>query len=231
MKHKIIYYALLLVAMTFAATQLATAQNYEKKLEKQQQKAKYEAQKDAMKKRAGQYKNKIKEYEKDGWKLASDSRTIEVALLEHYEKLTDKNNKQLVGEVSQCKSINICRQSAMNNAQNSYASMASADIKGRIESLLRADANVPETEIDKMLGGYERLVSADVSGALSPSYSVIKDNGDGTKSFQTIFLVNETEASKIRLRAMEKSLLETKITVKEAEEISKFVNEGFETEQ
>jgi hypothetical protein len=176
------------------------------------------------------YKNKIKEYQKENWKLAGGSRTLEVALLAHYKKLADEKNKEFVGDVSQCKSINVCRQAALNNAQNRYASLASGNIKGRVESLFRADANMPQTEIDKVIGAYEKSVQADISGALIESYSIVKENDNGTKSFQTVFIVNEEEAASARVRAMEKSLKETKISIKEAEEISKFVNEGFNLE-
>ncbi|MDR3151782.1 MAG: hypothetical protein LBT67_02930, partial [Holosporaceae bacterium] len=82
----------------------------------------------------------------------------------------------------------------------------------------------------KVIGAYEKFVQADISGALVESYSIVKENGDGTKAFQTIFIVNEEEAASARTRAMEKSLRETKISIKEAEEISKFVNEGFNLE-
>ncbi|MDR1553988.1 MAG: hypothetical protein LBS69_11100 [Prevotellaceae bacterium] len=182
------------------------------------------------KERDKEYKKKITEYKKEGWKLAGGSRTIEVALLEHYAKTADPKNKEFIGDVSQCKSINVCRQAALNNAQNRYASLASSNIKGRIGSLLRADANRPEIEVDKVIAAYERSVQADISGVLAESYSIAKENGDGTKTFQTIFIVNEEDAASARTRAMEKSLKETKITIEEAEEISKFVREGFNIE-
>jgi hypothetical protein len=180
--------------------------------------------------REKQYKDKIKVYQNDGWKLAGGSRTLEVALLEHYKKTNDSKNKEFSGKVSHCKSINICRQAAINNAQNEYASRASANIKGRVSSLLRSDDNMSETEIDKMIGAYEKSVQADISGMLVESYSIVKENGDGTKSYEIIFIVNEEEAASVRARAMEKSLRETKISIKEAEEISKFVQEGFNLE-
>jgi hypothetical protein len=216
---KISVMAFLSVVLLSAMPQSASAQ-VSKKMEKTLQKQ-----------RDKEYKVKIKEYQKAGWKLAGGSRTIEVALLEHYEKTADKKNKEFTGDVSQCKSINICRQAALNNAQNRYASLASANVKGRIESLLRADANQVDTEIDKMIAAYEKAVQADISGALAESYSIVKENGDGTKAFQTIFIVNEEEAASARMRAMEKSLRETKITVKEAEEISKFVQDGFNLDE
>jgi len=178
------------------------------------------------KEREKQYQKKIKEYKAEGWKLNGSSRTIEVALLEHYQKLSEKDNVEFVGEVSSCKSINVCKQFALTNAQNRYASLAGGNIKGRIESLLRADANMPQIEIDKFIAAYENMVKAEVGGVLTESYSIVKEKGD-TKEFKTFFIMNEEKASIARMRAMERSLKETKITIDEAKEISKFVNEGF----
>ena len=176
-----------------------------------------------------QYKKKMKEYETGGWKLAGSSRTIEVSLLTHYQKLgEDENNKEFVGEVSQCQSINVCKQFALNNALNRYATLASGHVKGRIESMLRADANLPQVEMDKFIAGYENAVQAEVSGVLTESYSIVReDPKTKMKEYKTFFIMNEEKAGAARKRALEKSLLETKIAVKEAQEISKFVNEGF----
>ncbi|MDR2126907.1 MAG: hypothetical protein LBP63_08770 [Prevotellaceae bacterium] len=209
----------LVAALMFIATPETASAQVSKKLEKKLQKEKDK-----------EYKKKIKEYQKEGWKLTGSSRTLEVALLEHYYKLAESaQNKEMAGEVSQCKSINVCKQFALNNAQNNYAAKASGNIKGRTESLLRADANMPETEIDKFMSAYENIIKQEVGGVLTESYSIIKDNGS-TKEYKTIFILNEEKAVQARAKALEKSLLETKITIKEAEEISKFVNEGFNIE-
>jgi hypothetical protein len=180
-----------------------------------------------------QYKKKIAEYEKEGWKLAGSSKTIEVALLTHYQKLGEDpdNNVEFVGEVSNCQSINVCKQSALTNALNRYATLASGNVKGRTESMLRADANMPQVEIDKFIAAYENLVKAEVSGVLTESYSIVKEEPKTKmKQYKTFFIMNEEKAGAARKRALEKSLLETQIAVKEAEEISKFVNEGFSLE-
>jgi superfamily II DNA or RNA helicase len=216
---KLVAMAVAVAVLFVAIPETASAQmskKMEKTLQKQQDK---------------QYKTRMKELKKEGWKLAGGSRTLEVALLEHYQKkYADEKNKEFIGDMSTCRSINACRQGALNNAQNRYAALASSNVKGRIGSLLRADANRPETEIDKMIAAYEKEVQADISGALTESYSIIKDNADGTKSFQTVFIVNEEEAASARARAMERSLKETKVTLEEADEISKFVREGFSVE-
>jgi hypothetical protein len=215
---KIILTAVMSVILLASVPEIASAQS-SKKLDKKLQKEKDK-----------EYKKKIKEYQKENWKLSGSSRTLEVALLEHYAKLAEsEENKEFAGEVSQCKSINVCKQSALNNAQNRYASLAGGNIKGRIESLLRADADRPEIEMDKFIAAYENQVKAEVSGVLTESYSIVKDNGT-TKEYKTFFILNEEKAGAARARAMERSLLETKITIKEAEEISKFVNEGFNLE-
>ena len=208
----------LIAGAVFCAPQTLSAQ-LSKKLEKK-----------LSKERDAEYKKKIKEYKKEGWKLSGSSRSIEVALLEHYQKVAEsEQNKEFVGEVSQCKSINVCKNFALTNAQNRYAGLASGNVKGRIESLLRADANDPEIEIDKFIAAYENQVKAEVSGVLTESYSIVKD-GNGGKEYKTFFILNEEKAGMARAKALERSLRETKVAIKEAEEISKFVKEGFEFE-
>ena len=193
-------------------------------------------QRQLQKERNKQYKSKIKEYKKGKWQLGASSRTIEVALLEHYAKLAeDDNNVEFIGEVSQCQSINVCRQFALNNAVNRYATLASGNVKGRIESMLRADANLPQVEIDKFIAGYENLVQAEVGSVLTESYSIVRETpatrgAPATREYKTFFILNEEKAGAARMRAMERSLRETQIAVREAEEISRFVNEGFKVD-
>ena len=176
---KIALMAFVAVFTLVVVPEVACAQMSEKAIKKIQKK------KD--KKDVNQYKKKMKEYEKGGWKLSGSSRTLEVALLEHYMKLAEsEHNEEFVGEVSQCKSINVCRQFALTNAHNRYAMLASGNVKGRIESLLRADADMPEVEIDKFIAGYENHVKAEISGILTESYSIVKDNG-ATKEYKTFF--------------------------------------------
>jgi len=176
------------------------------------------------------YKKKRAEYKKENWRLGGSSRTLEVALLTHYQKLSEHpENKEFVGEVSQCQSINVCKQFALNNAVNRYATLASGHVKGRIEAMIKADANMPQIEMDKFIAAYENLVKAEVSGVLTESYSIVKEKGNA-KEYKTFFILNEEKAGVARRKALEKSLVETKIAIKEAEEISKFVNEGFDLE-
>jgi len=211
------------MSMVFTFMLAVVPQNSYAQLSKKQSKQ-------LQKERNKEHKKKLKEYKAENWKLGASSRTIEVALLEHYAKLGESDqNVEFVGEVSQCQSINVCKQFALTNALNRYATLASGHVKGRIESIMRADATTPQVEMDKFIAAYENLVKGEVGGVLTESYSIVKNNG-ATNEYRTFFILNEEKAGVVRRRAMERSLIETKIAVREAEEIAKFVNEGFSLE-
>ena len=180
-----------------------------------------------------EYKAKMKELKKDGWKLAGSSRSLEVALLLHYEKLSDPNNKELPGEVSSCKSINICRQAALNNACVYYASLAGSTLKGRIV----ADMSVNQLsedgheEFDKMYAAYERLVEKEIKGEIQESYSLVRTGENGQKEYRTYFLINEDAATKARVRAWENAAKESQAAQQYGTKISEWIKEGFEIEK
>lgn len=176
------------------------------------------------------YKVKIKEYKKEGWKLDSSSKTLEVALLEHYKKLKDSNYQEIVGITSNCRSINICRQAAYNNAIITYANLAVSTIKGRIISDANLDASDVEAnnEFDKFYAAYERIVRMEIQdGVLESSYNIKRKNGD-LNEYQVYFLVNEDKALQARKKAMQRALEETQLAQKYVNEISNFINKGIE---
>ena len=83
-----------------------------------------------------EYKTKMKEYRKEGWKVCGTSRSLEVALLTHYDKLRTLGEVgyEIVGICARYKSDNVGHQAAINNACNTYARNAGSAIKGRIVS-------------------------------------------------------------------------------------------------
>ena len=178
-----------------------------------------------------EYKAKIKEYKKEGWKITASSRSLDVSLLMHYEKLSKENTYELVGAVSNCHSINVCRQAALNNAAAYYASMAGSHLKGRVVSDLAINQsdNDSSAEFDKLYAAYERLVEKEIKGEIQESYTISRTLEIGQKELQTYYIVNEDEAVKARIRAWENALKESEASQKYATEVSKFVNEGFVT--
>lgn len=177
-----------------------------------------------------EYKTKMKEYKKEGWKIFGSSRSLDVALLTHYDKLNNGGDDvyEVVGVASSFKSKNVGKQTATNNACNLYASQAGSHIKGRVISDIGANADDVASEFDHFYAAYERLVEKEIRGELNESFSIIHDKGDGTYEMQIYFIVNESAATKARIRAFENAAKESEAAQKYAEKVSKFVREGFD---
>jgi hypothetical protein len=179
--------------------------------------------------RDNQFKERKKEFNKDGWKISGSAKTIDVALLEYYQKLnSNENNYEIVGEVSACKSINVCKQAAFNNAVIEYAGQASSSVKGRIASDMNLDQTSGKGEFDKLYAAYERLVQAEIKGVLQQSFSIVKEKDNGMREYKTFFIIDEEAASQARIRAMESAVLETQLAQEYAQKITDFVREGFD---
>ncbi|MCQ2293484.1 MAG: hypothetical protein MJZ54_05575 [Bacteroidaceae bacterium] len=177
-----------------------------------------------------EYKQKMKEYRKEGWKIFGTSRSLDVALLTHYDKLNSlgENGYEVVGICSRYKSDNVGHQAAINNACNTYARQAGSTLKGRIVSDMYGDADYPEAEFDKFYAAYETLVEKEIKGELRESYSVYRSLGNGEKTMQTFFIVDEDAAMRARLRALENAAKESEAAQRYAEKVSDFVRKGFE---
>ena len=189
-----------------------------------------EAQNRALEKaRAKEYKAKMKEYKKGDWKLFGSSRSLDVALLTHYDKLNQlgDDGRELVGIASKFKSKNVGKQMAINNACVTYAQQAGSYVKGRVVSDMAGDGVEASDEFDHYYAAYERAVEKEIRGEMEESYSVIRDNGDGTYEMQVFFIVSESAASKARIRALENMAKESEAAQKYAERVSEFVQEGF----
>lgn len=184
------------------------------------------------KKRKQEYKTKMKEYKKENWKLFGSSRSLDVALLTHYDKLNNmgEDGHEVLGIASRFKSKNVGKQMAINNACLTYAQQAGSHVKGRMVSDMAGDGVDADGEFDHFYAAYERLVEKEIKGEMSESYSIIHDNGDGTFEMQAYFIVSESAATKARIRALENAAKESAAAQVYAEKVADFVREGFETE-
>ena len=176
-----------------------------------------------------EYKTKMKEFKKEGWKLFGSSRSLDVALLSHYEKLgrEGEENYEIVGTRSQFKSKNVGHQRALNNAATIYAQQAGRKVKGRIVSDLAGNDDDAKAEFDNFYAAYESLVEKEINGELQESFSIIRENGNGTYEMQTFFIISESAATRARIRAYENAAKESAAAQKYAKQVSDFVNEGF----
>lgn len=175
-----------------------------------------------------QYKNKLAEFKKGGWTIFGSVKTLEVALLEYYDALEKEGAVDVVGIASSFISKNVGQQSAMNAACNNYARIAQTMIKGRIASDLFSNADEVPAEFDKFYAAYESMVVKEIKGELKPYFSVIRTKGKDEKGreiyeMQSFFIVNENEAAKARMRAMETAMQESQVAQKYAKKVSNFV--------
>lgn len=177
--------------------------------------------------RKKEYKTKMKEYKNEGWKVFGTSRSLDVALLTHYEKLNHDGVYEVVGIASAFKSKNVGKQMALNSACTFYASKAGSKVQGRVASDLYGDGTTGNGEFDRFYAAYERLVEKEIKGEMQESYSIIRDNGNGSFEMQTYFVISEDAATKARLRAYENALKESEAAQKYADKVSDFIKEGF----
>ncbi len=182
--------------------------------------------------RKKEYKSKMKEYKTEGWKLFGSSRSLDVALLTHYDKLNTlgDDGREIVGTATKFKSKNIGMQMSINNACATYAQQAGSHVKGRVMSDMSGDGTDADTEFDKFYAAYERLVEKEIKGEMQQSYAIIRDNGDGTFEMQVYFIVNEKAASLARIRALDYAAKESEAAQQYAKKVSDFVKEGFSNE-
>ena len=166
-----------------------------------------------------------KRFKKEGWSLFGSAHSLEVALLTHYDKL-DKlgdDGREFVGVASNIKSKNVGRQMAMNSATISYAQEAGSSLRGRILTDISADGTGGDAEFEHFYGAFEREVTKEIKGEMAESFSVIRDNGNGTYEIQSFYIVSESAASKARIRALDNALKESEAAQRHAEKISAFV--------
>lgn len=174
-------------------------------------------------------KEVVKRLKKGGWEIFGSTRSLDVALLSHWDKLDKSDDaREQVGISTRSKSKNVGMQMAINNACTSYASKAGSSIKGRLVSDLAGDGIDTDAEFEHFYAAYERLVEKEIKGEMDQSFSVIRTNPDGTYEIETYFIISEAAASKARIRAAEQALKESEAAQRYADKVSEFVSEGFE---
>ena len=220
--------AIMLVSLASESVEAQTRRQ-QRELNRLEGNAAYEerrAQLEARQARTAQHERRVAELRQEGWRV-NGPRTLEVALLDHYEK-DPEGNKTRTQEVANCRTINLCTRSAMTQAQNSVAQLANAHVRGRVGEVL-ANHGAPQTDVDKVMAQYGTLVDAEVGGFLTESYTLIRER-NGAYEAQVAFIVDKEKALSNSMDAMKKSLLETRIIGLELDEIFNSVGHDFDLE-
>lgn len=177
-------------------------------------------------------KKTAKELASEGWKV-DDSMPLENLLFEHYKKLADKNNQQLIGSVvgnTSVQTLNQGQQWANTMVCISYAKQAGQTVRGRIAAEVGAGVNGGPSA-DSFYEGYESKVEKEIQGELKRSFSLYREKRGGGIDYRTYYIVNEEDAHKARIRAMQMAMEESEFARANAERISDFVKEAFTVEQ
>ncbi len=177
-------------------------------------------------------KSKVKELKKQKWEIYSSSRTLDGALLTHYDKLAQAgdNAYEVVGTATKFKSKNIGHQTAINNACNIYARQAGSHVKGRVVSDMGANSDSIANEFDHFYAAYQSIIEKEIKGEMQESFSIIRPYGDGSYEMQSFFIINEDAASKARIRAFKMAAKESAAAQMYANKVSDFIKEGFKPE-
>lgn len=175
-----------------------------------------------------EFKTKLKEYKKGKWEVLG-SRTLEYSLANHYDRLNrlGEDGHEVEGISTKSKSKNVGKQAALNNAVITYAQEAGSTLQGRVVSDLNSNGADPAGEFDNFYAAYERLVEKEIRNEMEPSFSIIRQNPDGTYEVRTYLIIAESAAAKARQRALDEALKSSGAAQKYAEQLSGFVKEGF----
>ena len=172
-------------------------------------------------------KKTAKEMTAEGWRV-DGSMPLESILFKHYQKLADENNQELIGNVvgnTSVVTLNQAQQWATNMACVSYAKSAGQNVRGRLASEVGAGvAGTPSA--DSFYEGYESTVEKEIRGELKKSFGIYMEKKDGGIDYKAYYIVNEENAHKARIRAMQMAMAESEFARANAERISEFVRKG-----
>ena len=168
---------------------------------------------------------KVKEFNKEGWKIFGSTSTLDYALERHMIKMQSEDAIEVPGIASSFKSKNVGKQMALNSAMTNYASMMDSEIKGKVVSDMQGDGEFSETEFEKFYAAFKRSVQTTIKDELKESFSIIRDKGNGTSEMQTFFIVDKHAASQARVRALEQAGKESVAAQLYAKVVQKFIQE------
>ena len=179
-------------------------------------------------------KKAAKRISKEGWTLYDPSDDLRSVLINHYQNLQNEGAQELVGVASSFVMEKFGKQMATHSACIEYARQSTSLLISRAP--IEWSQNAPEAGVlDKFYSAYESHLSSEIKRALTPSFSIIRSvnkNEMGPKVFdmQSFFIVNENDALKARLAAMNKAIDESGLSQEYASKLAEFVQGDFDVE-
>lgn len=170
-------------------------------------------------------KEVLKNLKNGKWELLGSSRSMEVALLQHWQDLDalGADGHEVVGTSTRSKSKNIGQQMATNNAVINYAQECTSTVEGQIINDFAGSGVDVTKEFENLFGAYRRQVEKELNGELKHSFSLVRINPEGDFEVQSFFIVNEGQASKKRIQALKNAMAESEVAAEHAQKVSDFI--------
>lgn len=164
-------------------------------------------------------KSEAKVLEKDGYKLTEIGDLT--AKLQDYILQTMQGKEQIVGTSGPSVSLNLAKITAENNAINEYVNRSGGMVKARITSDL---SDVDGVQRDNLVAAFERMAVQEVKNDVKFCFSVVKE-ARRQYDVRTYALVNDDDAHKARMKALEQALAELGLTEKYGSKVSEWIKD------
>ena len=171
---------------------------------------------------------KSEELKREGWKIDDPSRTLRMAILQH-QKARKENPRliEIVGNASNCKTLNVCQATARQNAQLNYVENISAKIEGgSVGHIFSKQTNDTPTDSEQTTDLFKRKFGEEIGRAMKISYGVYKEELDQDKGirYQIVYLIDGKMAEQSAKKALKESIDEAKLATEYAKQITEGLN-------
>lgn len=163
-----------------------------------------------------EYNKRLKEYRKGNWKIPDDINNFEEALLKHFERIVSlgKDNYEILVVSTVLNSEAVDHNYTLSIACANYSRQASNILQEDLMPQMSVNGMDPLAGLEQFYARYQQILEKEIKEEMVESYSIFRclnPDSDEEKEYemQTVFILNDGEGSKIRLKALEQALQES----------------------
>lgn len=168
-------------------------------------------------------KARAKQLKKQGFSIMG-SLPLEDALYRHLAKIELGATEQEGHGTS--KSKNTGRQMCLSSAMAEYASKEVSQIQGRTFMDVQGNEIDPtgDENFVRFYAAFERLTQKEIKGEMQESFTVMKQNPDGSYEFDMFMTIDPQKANARRQKALQDAVTESGLAQQYANQMSDFIN-------
>lgn len=170
---------------------------------------------------------KVEELTKEGWKIHGASYPLHWKLEQHYNKMdANPNLIEQLGSSTGCRSITVCRASAINAASMEIALKMGQKLKGRtMRDLGLNESSATSEEYNKFQQACIGAFEESIKGELEESFALIRSKADGVNDYEIYFVYDKKKAEARSSEALKKALEESKLREEYRQSVQKSIEE------